>query len=183
MLPRVLRHFKKMETAKAAVLTGLRGWPQNSLQHRAESGGWSALDVIEHLALTEHFVVAAMRSNISNPRAVRVMDWLRNGIVMGAMVLPVRVRIPAGAGFVAPTGRTADLTAIIDRWNTVRLDLAGFLNGVRESDLNGGVVRHPAGGWTTIEGALWFMRAHLRHHRYQVSRIGQRLRNEGSSPI
>jgi hypothetical protein len=176
MIPHILRNFRKLETAKMSVLSELRGWPEGSLGKKPESGGWSALDVIEHLVLTERTIVETMRRNIGRPRRVRISDWLKNGIVISLMLLPARVRVPAGARQVVPTGETSDLSTLENQWNTARRDLAAFLEAAGEGDLTGGVVRHPAGGWTTIEGALWFLRSHLRHHRYQLSRIDAALR-------
>ena len=176
MIPRMLRQFTKLEAAKIAVLADLQQWPEGSLGQHPESGGWSALEVIEHVMLTERSILGAMRKNIVSPRHIQMKDWLRNGMVMCVMLLPARVKIPAGARQVTPTGQTADLINMTIGWDAVRRDLAEFLESVRESNLSGGVVRHPVGGWTTIEGALWFVRAHLRHHRYQLSRIRARFR-------
>jgi uncharacterized damage-inducible protein DinB len=176
MLPRLVRQFSKLETSKEAVLRELREWPDGTLGQRPDSGGWSALEVIEHVTLTERSILEAMRRNIRKPRRVRTVDWLKNGVVMCTMLLPARVKIPAGAPNVAPTGQPADLIAMANAWDAARRDLAAFLDAAREGDRNAGVVRHPAGGWTTMEGALWFLRSHLRHHRYQLARIRAALR-------
>jgi hypothetical protein len=56
-------------------------------------------------------------------------------------------------------------------WADVRERLTDFLESLSSTDGKQGVFRHPFGGWTTANGALVFLRAHMHHHRYQLARL------------
>src|ERR1700760_674257 len=105
----LLHHFNKLESAKGAVLTELRNWPEERLGIQPASGSWSTLEVIEHVILTEQSILGVMRRHLEKPQRIRFKDWLGNARVLGVMLLPMQVRIPRGARAVAPTGQTSDL--------------------------------------------------------------------------
>jgi hypothetical protein len=87
------------------------------------------------------------------------------------MLLPTRLKVPGPVKAILPARIQRDLPALHHEWTDDRKALAAFLESLSGPDQKQGVFRHPFGGWTTPNGALLFLRSHLRHHRYQLARL------------
>jgi hypothetical protein len=171
MITTLRSHLHKLERAKQRFLAELGAMDDDMLRRHPAPGAWSALDLVEHLILTEVSILDAMRRNVCAQQKVGFRDKLGMQLVNTGMLLPGRVKVPAGAAMVVPKGRRAGLSELAEQWSAVRVAMTAFLEGVESQHRSQGVFRHPIGGWTTIEGTLSFLQVHLFHHRYQLRRI------------
>jgi len=172
-----LRHsLSRLERRTRRLLDELCTWTPEQLRFRPSPASWSALELTEHLMLTERAVSEMMRRNISEGRDVRMRDRFRSALVLGMMALPLRLNVPDTVNQIIPSKMQPDLRSLRDSWSHDRRVLAAFLAGLSIADRKLGVFRHPAGGWTTAGGALVFLRLHLWHHSYQFRRLRKTVR-------
>lgn len=168
---RVLASYSQLERSTQQMLALLAGWTPDQLQFRPQPGAWSALDVIEHLMLTEKSVLEGMQRNVGKGHAVTVGGRCRSAMVLAVMGLPTRVKVPASVTFVLPSAASTNLPAAAASWERDREQFTHFLEGLSNAQCKEGLFKHPIGGWATAAGAVLFLRAHQRHHRYQLSRL------------
>ena len=153
------------------LLDELKRWPPEQLNYCPSVGSWSALMILDHLIKTERTVVAVMRTNLAKNNQVTLRQRIRSAIVLTVMALPMKVKVPKSVGFLVPGNGQLDLISLQDQWEQDRTQMAIFIQNLSSTEKKRGVFRHPAGGWTTPNGALLFLRAHIYHHKYQLRRI------------
>lgn len=160
----------------ADLFRNLERWPVTSLNWRATAENWSALDVAEHVVMTEQAILRVMVENLRHGgRQIRTTDRWKSALVLAIMLAPTRVKIPNAVRYLQPSGTQTDIPALREVWAEGHRDLRQFLDGLTLSEQGAGLFRHPVGGWTTAGGALAFLRAHLHHHGYQIRRIEKAL--------
>jgi hypothetical protein len=133
-------------------------------------GGWSAVQVAQHLMLAEDAFLSALASDPPQDRR-RLRDRLGALAVWLVFRMGLRVSIPTSR--VDPTPplpfRQVEL-----RWREVGERMDASLRG----RLGGGprqvVVRHPVSGPLDLLGLVAFLRSHIRHHRRQLRRLDGR---------
>lgn len=172
----LLRSFSILERRRHNLFRQLQGWTPEQLGFRPSPGGWSALDLLDHLILTETAVLDTIRHNLSLSIKVKFSDRFRNGLLLLFMALPVRLRVPHSVQHILPGDTQFDLLALRRRWTDDRKILSGFLCDLNSDALKSGVFRHPAGGWATPFGALLFLHSHFFHHMYQLRRLRKKAR-------
>jgi DinB superfamily len=171
MNPKLARSLRKLNEQTEHLIAELQSWFPERLCFRPSGEAWSALDLLDHLRLTEGAVLATMRRNLMAGNRVTVRDRFRSARILGIMLLPTRLKAPGAVKSILPAGTVKDLSALRQEWVGDRNTLAGFLGSLSSSDQKQGVFRHPFGGWTTANGALLFLRSHLHHHRYQLYQL------------
>lgn len=172
----LLRSLSILERRRRNLFCRLQRWTPEQLGLRPSPGGWSALDLLDHLILTEKAVLDTIRRNLSLSIKVKFSDRCRNSLLLVFMALPVRLRVPGSVQHIVPGNRQFDLLALRRRWRDDRKILSGFLRDLDSNVLKSGVFRHPAGGWTTPFGALLFLHSHFLHHMYQLRRLHKAAR-------
>ena len=112
-----------------------------------------------------------MRQNLRAGNRVTILDRFRSACIVGIMLAPTRLKVPGAVNSIMPLGTPKDLSALRKEWAADRQTLTSFLESLSGTEQQLGVFRHPFGGWTTPNGALLFLRSHLRHHLYQLARL------------
>jgi len=172
----LLRSLSILERRRQNLFCELQSWTPEQLGFRPSPGGWSALDLLDHLILTEKAVLDTITRNLSLSINVKFSDRCRNGLLLVFMALPVRLRVPESVRHILPGDIQFDLLALRRRWADDRKILSGFLRDLNSNVLKSGVFRHPAGGWATPFGALLFLHSHFFHHMYQLRRLRKKAR-------
>jgi hypothetical protein len=175
MTPSVRRSFEDLERNKAFVLSRISNWRGQHLAFHPRPASWSALDVLDHLVRVEEAAMQAVLSNLPNPQTIPLRHRFSGIMVRAVMRSPIRVRVPDSEPAVLP-GLGRDLQSIKNRWAEVRHEMTGLLAPLSPEQLRAGVVRHPVAGWMTILQGMDFLSAHLRHHVYQLDRLGKSVR-------
>ena len=138
------RPLAKLKHQTGQLLAELRTWSPQCLRFRPSGEAWSALDVLEHLRLTEVAVLATMRRNLPDQNRVTLRDRLLSARILAVMLLPARVKVPAAVQSILPTATGRDLSALLRAWESDRTELAGFLESLSPVDQRQGVFRHPS---------------------------------------
>lgn len=143
----LLRSFSILERRRQNLFCQLHSWTPEQLGFSPSSGGWSALDLLDHLILTEKAVLDTIRRNLSLSIKVKFSDRCRNGLLLVFMALPVRLRVPHSVQHILLGNNQVDLLALRRRWTDDRK------------------IR-----------ALLFLHSHFFHHMYQLRRLRKEAR-------
>jgi hypothetical protein len=161
--------IQRLEQQKSVILAEVGGWPEELRLWRPADGGWSALQVLDHLVRTEVGICGAVAGRLAKPKRIRVRDRVGFLFVERVFRSRRRVKVPASVAKVITPGESLELGEIAERWERCRVGLAQL---VREAEgCRGGVFKHPVGGWMTFEQVLRFFSVHMVHHEYQLERI------------
>lgn len=172
----MLKGLARLKLQKGMLTVELKKWSPECLRFRSTPSAWCALEVVDHVILTEDAIRRSIEEGHGSRRLVPVQDQFRNLMVMAVMMLPVRVRIPARAvGLVSPR-QQKELPQLMEEWSTVRSSVARVFEALSHEEMKLGTFRHPVGGWCSADATLRFMNAHITHHRYQLNRIRSAVR-------
>ncbi len=174
MIPKLRRSFEKLEKQKNALISEVSTWSAERAKFRLNPDCWSSREVLDHLFKVEQACLSVARNNLSAGHPVTTKDRLGSCMVIGVMMSPMRVKVPAAAARVLP--EAADLSVTVERWNQTRREMADLLQQVTPAQCRAGLFRHPIAGWMTLPMTMLFISSHLRHHRYQINRLKQATR-------
>ena len=163
------------------MLADVAGWPQAARDFRATPESWSALDLIDHLEKVESEMLAKVRAKMGSEARLGVLDRVRTAFLMRVFRSSRRVKIPASVQSVRPSGDRT-LEAIAKAWREAGEQLAALVATDAAQASRGGVLRHPVGGWMSLESTVAFLEVHIPHHQHQLERIRQAAAEAGRNP-
>lgn len=135
-------------------------------------GKWSAIQVMHHLIISEELSLGYVRKKLSFKPELKKAGFsekFRRMLLKIYLGLPFKFKAPKGVNDEAlPAFVSFSETA--QRWDAIRADLAGFLDGVAPDLKDRELYKHPAAGKMTLSGMLDFYLAHFRRHREQIIR-------------
>ena len=159
--------LKALAGGRDALLDALRGLPDGLATASPASGRWSVVECVEHLAVSEHFLLTAItearcsEAPVANPK--REAAILSRGADRTAPVTSPEAGLPTGrfatladasAGFLAARERTVRFVETCD------------------DDLRAKAMTHPVMGTINCHEALLLIAVHPRRHAQQILEIG-----------
>ena len=170
MNPELNARFERLEATRVSVAARLNGKDPALLNRPRVDGGWSVLQVLDHViaaeAGTHRYTSKKMLGGTKLPRA-GLISRVRLLALKGAMVSPLRFRAPAITAAVPDEAEAAEVLA---RWQETREGWQKLLEGFPEELLDRMVFRHTLVGLMGLPDTLSFMQTHLDHHVRQVDR-------------
>jgi hypothetical protein len=159
----------RLDKQKAGLLAYVSGWPEELQLARPADGGWSALQVLDHMVRTESGICVVAADGVAAPQRIGVRDRLGFVFVERVFRSPLRVKVPGSVSGLTTPGEELELREITTRWDLTRVELARLAD---EADgCRGGVFKHPVSGWMSFEQVLRFFSVHMVHHEFQLERI------------
>ena len=167
---RLGRKFELRQRHRRELLERLGGWSQEELATQPADGGWTALEVMDHLIRSEESIMRAMVAGAAAPCRIPAADRVKGALLTRMFLTPARVQVPARVSHILPrdVGSMEELAA---RWDAVEREMEGRLELWESVPGKLGIFRHPVAGWMSASGALSFLNAHIVHHGFQVDRI------------
>lgn len=160
---RVLRHLQEgMEAVEQAVAALT---PEEAAFR--EDGRWSALELVEHVAITEEYLLKGVKGSENIPD--RPMSDPAKDEVMVARVIgrERRVAVPVG---LEPTGRYASMREALEAFRAARTMTLEFVETC-DRDLRSVHVVHPLLGPIPAYNCLLLLAAHPSRHAAQICEI------------
>jgi hypothetical protein len=164
------QRFDRLETARSGVLARLEGHDRTRLNRPRPDGGWSVLQILQHVITAEEgtlrYMSKKMLAGASLPQA-GLKSRLRLLALQMVLASPFRFRAPGATGDVPDETDPAELRA---RWNAVRASWKELLDTFPGELLDRMVFRHGMVGLMSLYDTLDFLQAHLARHVRQVER-------------
>lgn len=154
------------------LLRALEPFDDTVLNMAAIDGGWSAIQTMHHLILTEELALQYVRKKLSFNPELKKSGWdarWRTFALWFYLSLPIRYKAPAAVNEEHLPGFTT-LADTRKRWTKIREDWSGFLKDLDPGLIDKAVFRHPLIGRLSWAGMLKFFQYHLNRHRKQIER-------------
>ncbi|MGE0438940.1 MAG: DinB family protein [Gemmatimonadales bacterium] len=163
----IARWIDRIDAERAELLALAESLDPGRLRTRPASGGWSVLEVIEHLVIAEREVIGGLAPAATlraEPRGLghRIRYW----VVIFVLWSPIRVAVPSPT--MVPAGEK-DVAELKRMWDENLAWIRTFAAGVGAR--NEAVFRHPVSGPMALGHALRMDLTHVRSHRRQIRRI------------
>ncbi|MEL6143165.1 MAG: DinB family protein, partial [Bacteroidota bacterium] len=150
----------------------LSSFDEDTLNRKTSNGGWSAIQCMHHLILSEEGSLAYVKKKLSfSPQLPNknLGSSLRSQLLVGYLKSPIKRKAPSYiSGDALP--QRASLADTMKRWNNGRQDLQAFLQELDPKWYNKQVYKHPFSGRISIDNMLAFFLAHFQRHRKQALR-------------
>ena len=147
------------------------------LNMSAIDGGWSVIQIMHHLLLTEELSLRYVRKKLSFQPDLKPAGWearLKSALLKFYLSVPFKFKAPDVVGEDNLPGFTS-FTDTRNRWLNIRKEWTGFLDQLPPELLDKAVYRHPLAGRLSWTGSLAFFRYHFQRHKKQIERtLGQR---------
>lgn len=161
-----------LEEERGGLLSLLQVRTDEELNHKPGPGKWSAIQVMHHLIISEELSLGYVRKKLSFQP-----DLKKAGFTEGIRRLVLRVYLGLPFKFKAPKGVNDEALPshvpfedTVRRWDAIRSELAGFMEGVAPGLADKELYKHPLAGRLTLQGMLEFYLTHFRRHREQIIR-------------
>jgi hypothetical protein len=167
-LQRTWGRFERLEAERAAVLEDLATWPAGSVEFRPADGGWTAVEVLDHVVGSGSGTFAGLRAGLERPHRIVPEDERKVEALEQALRSENRFKVPAGG--IHPE-QSVTLDEVTGRWAEARQQLRAVLESMREEQVELGVFEHPFAGWMTVDEVIDHCSDHLFHHQLQLERL------------
>ncbi|MCC6599484.1 MAG: DinB family protein [Crocinitomicaceae bacterium] len=168
---RIDLHWDRMETARRKFLSMIDNWSTEQLEFH-ESGSWSALQVMEHIIISERGTLHYMKKKTSG-------GWQNIPLAEdehGAAGRKLNARLVSTERFKAPSVLPDPVSSLsrdfmMFDWQSVRDELRFFIYSLDESFYHRQIFRQPIAGPVNLFQTMELLANHIQHHTYQLERI------------
>lgn len=168
----ILNALELLELAKSAALQLMHGVPEEWSSAKPADGGWSAIQVYQHILFSEMGTLGYMKKKTSS--GFEALDKISDQEQAAGQKLVDRLksneRYAAPAILPEPDGEER-LEEIELRWKNLRSELDAFVESLDEGFYNRLVFKQPAAGMISLMDTLKFLTEHIHHHIPQLARL------------
>ncbi|HCW07715.1 MAG TPA: hypothetical protein DGG95_10175 [Cytophagales bacterium] len=170
MNSRLQQLFDSLETQRHELFSSLKDLPAEKLNGHVPDK-WSINQIIAHLISAEELSVRYLEKKIlgiDQAKDTGVVEEFKMLVLQISQRLPLRFKAPKKV--IENTPDETDLKNLIEKWNTVRLQLKDVLEKIGDHQIKRGIYRHVRVGMINIQHALKFFGEHTIHHAPQIKR-------------
>lgn len=138
------------------------------LNKKTPKGGWSALEIVEHIKNAEFITLNYLDRKTSDfelAPATNLMTYYRYSLLWLALTLPIKFKAPKSLD--EPNGPYS-ASKVIAEWKEQRERLTKFLETYSTQLKGKDVFRHPRAGRMNLNLMLQFMIVHAQRHLKQL---------------
>ena len=169
----ILANNARYEQEVEHLLSDLGSHDDALLNRKPAKGGWSAMQTMHHLILSEEgslrYAQKKMNAPLEELGNAGIGSAWRAFLLWVSLTLPIKFKAPKGIDteFLPENATFAETTA---RWRQIRAQWRAFLESLPEAYTRKTVYKHPRAGRLSWGGLIGFFRTHLRRHRKQMGR-------------
>lgn len=152
------------------LLSAMESFSEANLNQKPADGGWSAIQTIHHLLLTEELSMAYIRKKLSFQPALSAAGpgaiW-RGFLLWAYLSTPFKFKAPKNVGDEnLPVYASLADTRI--RWQNARTAWSDFLKNMPEEMAAQAIYKHPRAGRLGWAQMLSFFETHFKRHHKQI---------------
>jgi len=159
------------EEQKSKFLSEIDSWPEQSL-HTAPEGHWNALQIIDHIMMSERGVLGYMMKKTSSGwETIEATNEEHD-----RMSQALNERLQGREQYKIPAVLTEPVViqsyeAICMNWSELRNKMNAFMQSLDEEFYHRQIFNQPAAGKLNLYQTLHFLMNHIHHHMYQLERL------------
>ncbi|GAB3642414.1 DinB family protein [Spirosoma arcticum] len=159
-----------LKATKDALHQSLAGLTNAQLSYKSGADRWSVAECVEHIALIERGIFAAIQKGMAYPANPEKRTEIKYSDVDVIKAVRSRsVTLPSPDPFV-PTGRFNSVSAALDDFDQQRDAVISYVHTVTD-DLRTHYFRHIALGWLDAYQAILLLASHGERHRKQIEEV------------
>ncbi|MFN4256690.1 MAG: DinB family protein [Saprospiraceae bacterium] len=173
MHEKTLRSLARYRQKVNNLLAELEHLPAETLSRKPADGGWSAIQTMQHMALTDGGSLAYVRKKLSfNPELERpgLGAWIRYQLLIATLRSPLRFKAPKSVGAPEVLPNDAAFADVRAAWLKAIDDWENFLRTMPAELADKAVFKHPRAGRLSWAQVIGFFHPHLDRHRGQILR-------------
>ena len=172
MIPKVVQiKFDKIEKDRIALRQELSAYSNEQLNKNPENGGWSPMQVIQHVVESERDILKYMQKKLSHNPTLHKTGLKQNFRFLLFQIVfrsPIKVKAPKGVS--EDLAEYSDFEEMMTDWENNRTELKSWLDNLDDNLWDKKIFRHPAMGRIAMPHTMGFFDEHLRRHMKQIRR-------------
>ncbi len=171
MKQELLHKYDTINNIKNKLLNKVAKYSQEELNKVPEYGGWSAGQVLFHVAFAESGTILVINKNLAENKVYLKGNFrsvLSNIFLVISLKLPLKFKAPKAVSKVPDSITFEEISNYFDK-NTQ--DFKKILEELPNELENKLIFKHPRAGLFTIHQTLNFTREHYLHHESQLDRL------------
>jgi uncharacterized damage-inducible protein DinB len=170
--------YNQLQTETKLLLKAIASLSSTTYHYKPGDQRWSISQILTHLMVAEKLSTDYMKK-----KALGLEDLDDAGVIedLKLLILKISQRLPfkykAPNVVLEKTPAPLSFGDLVRQWEVVRADLVQFLQKFNEQTVRRKVYKHPVAGRLSVVQALDFFTEHLNHHRPQVRRIIEEVKN------
>ncbi len=173
MNQKVAAQLQHIDTKLNLLLTDLKQYSDEKLNHKPSAESWSVLQVLQHLMLVENASQKYVQKKLSyNPSLSKVnlgTAW-RMLILKSYNWLPIKLKAPSYVNENNFAEKTT-FSEVAAQWQAQRQNLRDYLSALPEDLFDKEVYKHPLAGRLSLLGMLNFYEGHFDRHYKQIQKL------------
>ncbi len=168
MSEQLVSHYNDIETVKNEFLTKVARLSPEQLNKKAANGGWSAAQVLYHVAFAESGTILVINRNLKENKVNLKSDLVstvRNTLLVLSLKSPLKFKAPK---VVSKVPESITLDELKDYFDRNSIQFKQILRDLPETLEDKFIFRHPIGGLFNIQQTLNFTKEHYLHHERQL---------------
>ncbi|NUO00508.1 MAG: DinB family protein [Saprospiraceae bacterium] len=170
---RIEHQLNVLDAALEKLEQSLKGYTAEQLNRKPAPNEWSAMQVVNHVLLSESGSLGYLRKKLSNPGAIKkagfgsaFRTWLLN---LTQKVTLVKFKAPSyiNEDHLPPV---SEPEAVFKQWHALRREIRTFMEAQPDEVFAKEAFRHPRAGRITLLQMLLFFEAHFNRHVRQIKR-------------
>jgi len=171
MNPYLIAPLEKLSQSTTVLFNKLANTNLEILQKKPTENGWSVIQVINHLIMSETQSLMYLTKKINGIGEVNDRQWTDfYKIPLMRLSMSGRIRFKAPK-FVSNPSNVETLDEVKEKWNNQREKFRQFLDEFPDEHMEKKIFRHPFAGRITLLQTILFFNFHLYHHQTQIDRI------------
>lgn len=171
VMHKISQIFKKLVSARDIMLAEVNSMSPQQQQFRSSADAWSALDIVNHLVVSEQATFQFIAIHRDPTRMPQRRQWhhsLRLSLMMFALKSPLKFKMPSRL----PNPQTQkELSLLRSEWLEIQEKLSQYAQHQTDDFFNLPVFRHPIFGTLDFCATLLFLTEHINHHVHQIQRL------------
>lgn len=168
----IISRNKKYTESIDAFLRQMSEYSDEQLNRKPADGGWSAMQTMHHLILSEEYSMSYIRKKMGFTSDFAPIDWSARGrsfLLWASLKSPIKFKSPPAIGqeFLP---EFATLAETQKRWEAARLTWEEFFDQMPDHLTDKLVYKHPRAGKISWMHTLNFFETHFARHRKQARR-------------
>jgi uncharacterized damage-inducible protein DinB len=170
MIPQnVQERWETLEKEQQQLIKTLSKYSNERLNQKPTDGGWSPMEVIQHLIIAETGTLKYIQKKLSFNPKLEKSGLTQNLKYLGFKIFfrsSIKIKAPVKAIIIFP--EFSDFEETIDEWYQARKDFKNWLQNVPDSLWDKQIFKHPIMGRISINHTVSFFYEHQRRHIKQI---------------
>jgi hypothetical protein len=170
MIPNNIQtRWADLQKEQQDLIKELSKYTNERLNQKPANGGWSPMEVIQHLMVSEIGTLNYIQKKLSfNPKLKQsgLLQDVKSGLYNRFFRLPIKVKAPIKVLTDFP--EYSDFEETITNWNNSRADFKKLLDNFDDSLWDKQVFNHPVIGRISISHTVAFFYEHQHRHIKQI---------------